>query len=184
MKTKPATGETYPKSDLFNKAIPGATVPFERERLRFLFCAPHLDFPLSGILSHGDKFWRDGERRAVQWRFCFRLVHDGFDSLWRGCQFFAVVVCITTELRQTFFVVEALLPFRSSTIHCASSLCCFTLCCACTTVSCHHIGNCAHHTSEVFTRDFRVMWHPYMGMLAPSISVPDITTDIVFLAIN
>ncbi|SRY47924.1 Uncharacterised protein [Escherichia coli] len=39
-------------------------------------------------------------------------------------------------------------------------------------------------TSEVFTRDFRIMWHPDMGMPAPSSSTPDITTDIVFLAIN
>ncbi|CSQ02573.1 Uncharacterised protein [Shigella sonnei] len=39
-------------------------------------------------------------------------------------------------------------------------------------------------TSEVFTRDFRIIWHPDMGMPAPSVSAPDITTDIVFLAIN
>lgn len=39
-------------------------------------------------------------------------------------------------------------------------------------------------TSEVFTRDFRIMWHPDMEIPAPSISAPDITTDIVFLAIN
>ncbi|ODG69033.1 hypothetical protein BFF42_23580, partial [Shigella sp. FC1661] len=36
----------------------------------------------------------------------------------------------------------------------------------------------------LFTRDFRIIWYPDMGIPAPSVSAPDITTDIVFLAIN
>ncbi|EJL14417.1 hypothetical protein SF660363_2222 [Shigella flexneri 6603-63] len=39
-------------------------------------------------------------------------------------------------------------------------------------------------TSGVFTRDFRIIWYPDMEIPAPSVSAPDITTDIVFLAIN
>ncbi|WP_252152325.1 zinc-ribbon domain-containing protein, partial [Escherichia coli] len=38
LKTQPATGETYPKSDLFNKALQGMTVPDYTVKVRKWFC--------------------------------------------------------------------------------------------------------------------------------------------------